>query len=505
LERNRLLRLFVSFTVVAVVAFAGVLLVARFDLRVIGYAMHTLRADDRSLALVRDAGFDWVIQVFSWLEIEPVPGEYFWEYPDSVIRACQYYNLNLAIRLDFPPEWASNSKGKEGVPVNLDAFAGFVHTVAQRYRGQVRGYIIWNEPNLGWGDRYIDPEAYVALLRVAYRAIKEADPAALVVTAGLAPTNEISDHALDDRIYLRKIYQAGAKEYFDVLGAHPHGFAYSPDDPYGAHEGLNFSRILDLRKIMVTYGDFSKPVWATELGWTVDPADPQQAWLRVTDEEQAAYLVGAFERAEGEWPWLSLICVWNLSAGLPPDDEMQGYSIVGKEYSPRPAYEALKALPKRGKWMALLWPAWLEFGKVESEYQILAPDVVVRLGDVDTFHPHWARIYGGKTPSPWWKGHFYIKGLPSDLWRLTMETMKVEERGNFVTINGYPLDPPTIPLRSKPNGVTEWVTVSFDVRPGILQEGLNTIEIKVSKRLPVYQGSYASRESIQFRNIRLMR
>ena len=65
----------------------------------------------------------------------------------------------------------------------------------------------------------------------AYPAIKQADPSALVISAGLAPTNERSERALDDRLYLRRMLQAGALPYLDALGAHPYGFAYPPDDP----------------------------------------------------------------------------------------------------------------------------------------------------------------------------------------------------------------------------------------------------------------------------------
>ena len=51
-------------------------------------------------------------------------------------------------------------------------------------------YEIWNEPNLAieWGLRQPEPQRYVDLLRTAYLAVKAADPSAVVVSAGLAPT-----------------------------------------------------------------------------------------------------------------------------------------------------------------------------------------------------------------------------------------------------------------------------------------------------------------------------
>jgi hypothetical protein len=416
------------------------------------------------------------------------------------VRACEYYGLNLVLRLDQPPNWALSGV-VDRLPVDVEAYSAFVARVAQRYQGRVEAYVIWNEPNLAreWGGRQPDPQGYVELLRAAYAAVKASDPGALVVSAGLAPSNHLDETAMDDRVFLQGMYGAGAGESFDVLGAHPYGFAYGPHDPRDAHHGLNFARLEDLREIMVSNGDGHKPVWATEVGWTTEATTEGQAWLQVTEEQQAAYLMGAFERARQEWPWLERIAVWNLSTGLEADDEKRGYSIVDDQYRPRPAYEALVAMAKSSlpEPVARSDP---ECGVVE----LLAPDVVVRLGDVDTFHPHWARIYGGEAPCRYWRGEFYL-GQPDDgAWQLSMEIMQVEEQGNLVRINGQPLEPMAIPLRGKLDFASSWSTAFLEVPPGVLRPGLNVIEVLDSPRLPVYQDAHASFESLQFRNLRLV-
>ena len=466
--------------------------------------VHTIRADDTTLRLARDAGFTWVVQLLEWREIEPVPGEYFWEYPDWLVRASEYYGLNLALRLDHPPEWAL-SHDPDGPPVAPAAYADFCGRVATRYRGRVRAYIIWNEPNLAreWAGSPPNPAAYVVLLRAAHAAIKAADPQATVVSAGLAPTNEVSEQALDDRLFLREMYAAGAQEHFDVLGAHPYGFAYPPNDPPDAHEGFNFARLAELRQIMVEAGDADTPVWATEVGWTTEPIGPEQEWLRVTEEQQADYLAGAFQKAWREWPWLELLVVWNLSAGLPADDEKRGYSIINDDYSPRPAYRVLAALFSRQKDVAPSPPRSPVPLLPGSALEILAPDVVVRLGDVDTFYPHWTRLHCRQAPCRRWRGQFYVVASGDDPWRLTMEIMQVEEHGNLVRINGHLLNPPAIPLRGKPDFASVWTVAELTVPPGVLQPGLNVIEVQLSPRLPVCQDGRARFESLQFRNIRL--
>ncbi|MFB0545380.1 MAG: hypothetical protein ACETWB_00580, partial [Anaerolineae bacterium] len=172
--------------------------------RRMGFGVHTIRADAESLALVKEAGADWVVQLFSWREIARWRGQYNWDYPDAVVRGAEFHGLKLAIRLDQHPAWARTAPAANGPPDDLNDYGDFVEAVARRYRGRIRAYIIWNEPNLAreWGGGRPDPAGYVEMLKVAYARAKAADPHCLVVSAGLAPTNHQDDQALDDRLYL---------------------------------------------------------------------------------------------------------------------------------------------------------------------------------------------------------------------------------------------------------------------------------------------------------------
>ena len=196
-------------------------------------AVHILEADDRIYRLAADGGYESIVQVFAWRDIEPTRDEWHWQQPDFAVQAADYYGLGLIIRLDHPPDWALRQTEDDGIsPFDLEANAEFVTTVAERYRGRVQGYIVWNEPNLSreWAGRPPDPAAYTALLCRAHSALKAADPGATVVSAGLARTNG-GDGALDDRLFLREMVEAGAGACLDVLGAHAYGFGHPPDDP----------------------------------------------------------------------------------------------------------------------------------------------------------------------------------------------------------------------------------------------------------------------------------
>ncbi len=320
-------------------------------------AVHTLFLDEVIAPVAAEAGFGTVVQVFPWRDLNPSPGLYTWDSSDYMVRTARAHDLDLVVRLDMPPEWAivPDEYGYGGLPFDMVAYADFVSAVAERYRGYVLGYIIWNEPNLAaeWSrsggdlpqhwesfDGWVaDPMDYVHVLCAAYDSIRAADPDAQVVAAGLAPTDEFSPRAMDDRDFLRRMYAAGAADCFDVLSVHDYGYGLSPEDERGAHGGLNLARILDLHDIMLAYND-PKPVWITELGYTVQPGSQPS----VSEQDQAAYLTGAFERVRRDWPWVEMLTVWNLCYDLPADDEMSGYSLVKPDLTPRLAYWSLREM-----------------------------------------------------------------------------------------------------------------------------------------------------------------
>jgi polysaccharide biosynthesis protein PslG len=460
------------------------------------YAIHTLPADDRSLQLARRAGFDTVVEVFSWRDIEPTRGQFHWQRSDEVVQGAAYYGLDLVVRLDQHPIWASPvTTAVNAPPEELADYTDFVRRVAERYQDLILGYIIWNEPNLAidWGGELPDPAGYTEMLKAAYQAIKEADPAALVVSAALAPTNEQSPNALDDRIFLRQMYDAGAGPYFDVLGAHPYGFAYPPDDPPGAHDSLNLARVEDLRAIMVEYGDGAKPVWATEFGWTVEATD-DRAWQVVTPQQQADYLVRTYERAAAEWPWLQLLAVWNLGGEAHP--EWGGFSLLTPEGRPRPAYHALAAMPKPAPVAPARTGRLVAQQQVARRYTVLAADSVIHLGD-SQFPPPWMPLYGVRNPSTDWRGLFYLADPGGEPWTLTVRIMQANEWGNFVWVNGVRLEP----TFGREDFSASWVAQSWPVPAEMLRPGANEVRVTIASTTPVMQDRGWRWDDLQFKEI----
>ena len=190
--------------------------------------------------------------------------------------------------------------------------------------GRIHAVEIWNEPNLSreWGDKAPNPAGYVALLKAGYEGAKRADPAVTVMTAGLTPTGTWNNEAWPDDIFLQQMYDAGAKGYFDVLGAHGAGYKAPPSmspEQVAADPSYRRPPLLHLPPGRGpaggdgANGDSAKQVWLPEFGWTSDTIHPAYAWHAVTEEQKAAYIVEAYHWALGNWtPWIGVMTLWNL-------------------------------------------------------------------------------------------------------------------------------------------------------------------------------------------------
>jgi polysaccharide biosynthesis protein PslG len=312
----------------------------------------------RTFQMLRDARVGWIRQEFPWKDIEQQARGSFvdrkfgtdtWIKYDGIVELAEQHQVRVIARLSTSPVWAHpNVPGDDLTPPDdLQDFGNFAAAVARRYRGRIAAYQVWNEPNLDreWGNRPVNAGEYVRLLEVAYRRIKEEDPDALVLSAALAPTIEQSDRALSDLIYLQQMYDAGAGDYFDVMGVQAYGLRHGPDDYRLDFGDVNFSRTLRIREILVRNGDAEKPLWASEVGWNAAPADlpfPND-YGSVSEELQARYTVRAFERARTQWPWMGVMAVWFFKRADASEAQQPWFyfRLVDPDLSPRPVFDAL--------------------------------------------------------------------------------------------------------------------------------------------------------------------
>jgi polysaccharide biosynthesis protein PslG len=322
----------------------------------------------RDLEMANEMGFGWVKQTFSWRDIEGITkGAYDWYRPDRIVEQVENAGLNLLVRIDRPPNWTVANLPPERIrdnqpPQNLQDFGDFCFALGERFKDRIAAYQVWNEPNLSreWGDQPPNPVEYTALLRICYEGIKQADPNAIVISAGLAPTGTILPAAMPDDEFLQGMYDAGAAPFFDVLGLNAPGYKAPPETSpeEGADNSLDwggnrfnvFRRVEDMRAIMVQNGDANKQVAILEMGWILQQNyHPDYEWFGVTEQQQANYLVGAYQYARENWqPWIGLMTfLYFADHGWTPEEhEQYWWSVVRPDGSTLMAYDALSQMEK---------------------------------------------------------------------------------------------------------------------------------------------------------------
>lgn len=306
---------------------------------------------DRALQMIHDSGSQWVRQHFYWNDIEPQPGVFRWDTADRIVARVSAHGLHLLAVLDTSPAWA-RAPGDQDVttapPAHVEDYARFVSEFVRRYGEQIQYVQIWDNPNIHpfWGKRVANPLEYTALLRAAAVAARSADPNIRIVSAGLAPNGEkIRGHPdYSDILFLREMYDAGARDYFDVLGAKPYGMWSGPEDRRVSPDVFNFSRVLLLRDEMLAHGDAAKPVWAVEFGWNALPAGWEGAaspWGTDREQVQSDRLAGAIRRAKSEWPWMTVLLAQDFQPNAPASDPLWGFAFVDRNWQPRLFYRTL--------------------------------------------------------------------------------------------------------------------------------------------------------------------
>ena len=199
--------------------------------------------DERKAA--QHLGFSWLRHEFNWNQVEPSKGAFRWEETDKAVETFKSRNINILGLLCYTADWARQPDAKNthaSKPADVRDFGNYVFEIVSRYKGTIKYWEIWNEPDLSWGGTV---EEYVALLKEASTAAKKADPDCVIVAPALCNLGG----------FLDGVFKAGGGKYFDILADHPYATGANLEE-----------RLARLNAIQGNYGEHKK-VWITETGF----------------------------------------------------------------------------------------------------------------------------------------------------------------------------------------------------------------------------------------------
>lgn len=243
----------------------------------------------------------------SWFELEPAKGEWHFDLLDQYIALAEQHHVEVLLTLGQTPAWASARPtekqvyrpGNAAEPKSMDVWRDYVRTVATRYKGKIRAYEIWNEPNLKLFYTGT-PEQLVQLTREAYQTLQQVDPSIIVVSPSVT----------GDVRWLSNLLKLGVGNYCDVIGFHFYVRA--------APEAM-VPLVKSVKRAEADNRIASKPVWDTEAGWG-SGFSPKP----FTPESAAAYVARAYvlnwAAGVSRFYWYSWDNHWWVALQMTADD-----------------------------------------------------------------------------------------------------------------------------------------------------------------------------------------
>lgn len=207
----------------------------------------------------------WDVGV-AWKDIHTGPDTYNWSLLDHLVDKAAGRHITYVIAAC--PRWLAKypdqghyapwlGPGSNSMPYSVDEFNKFVWNLATRYKGRIKAYEVWNEPQLAdFMYPYNDAECntLASMTKRAYSTIKSCDPAALVLAASVLP-RESSGGMNRARRYLAAMQR---KDWnVDAFTCHIY-----PEVGYGAARWGNM--LQDVVSTLKTMGTPTSKLWITE-------------------------------------------------------------------------------------------------------------------------------------------------------------------------------------------------------------------------------------------------
>jgi len=209
----------------------------------------------RHLRTARALGAKYLRCAFSWNGIEKKQGVYAWDFWDRLVAEAERHNIELIPYVAYTPEWAARP-GEDfwkQPPRDNALFAEFMEKIAARYRGRIRSWELWNEPDLReyWQGTTAE---FADLVRQGAAAVRRADPNAVIVLGGmsLGPTP----------FFTQLMQQHRIAAYVDIIAQHGYPESWHPQ----RGEAIYFGWTRDIGELIAASAS-GVDFWLNEIGY----------------------------------------------------------------------------------------------------------------------------------------------------------------------------------------------------------------------------------------------
>jgi hypothetical protein len=326
----------------------------------VGVQIHFITGHERELDMITAAGVKIVRRELEWDKVEQRIGDYDWTEYDELLRNLKHRELRAMLILtgrnaNYEPKvkWTGPQLGTDddghlsGIaaprhPESVAAFARFAAAAVKHYRAE---HVIWeieNEPNAIFWLPKPDVQEYVNLALATAKAIRSADPDAVIVGPALSgpfPTDDEGSWR-----YVKQFLSSGILQWLDGITIHAYRDGSYPPESVGS----TYAR---LRQLIDQYAPEDKksrlPILSGEWGyassWDGVSERSIDTLLAVTIQMQADFAVRQhlFNLANGV-----PLSMWYEWVNNDPDPHVtfRTMGLVTSKLERKPVYFALQTM-----------------------------------------------------------------------------------------------------------------------------------------------------------------
>jgi hypothetical protein len=298
---------------------------------------------EQDLALLARAGTSVLRVSIGWDGVEPQRGHYDFAFWDDFVARASERGIRLIPYVAYTPAWNVEGQPEDSwhqAPRDQRAFGALMERLAQRYRGRIASWELWNEPDNAdyWRGSVA---AYASLLREGAAGVRRGNPRAQVVSGGLAGRVD----------FLRELFaQPGVGAAIDVINVHAYYETWN-GEPLERLPGY----LTEVAGAARAIG--GRPIWLAEVGYSnhrrgalVSPYVRADYAYEHTLPFAAVALTRTVTLALAS-PEVQLIAWYELKdprAGATQigDDNNRHLGVAFNDHRPKPAFAALAALAR---------------------------------------------------------------------------------------------------------------------------------------------------------------
>lgn len=274
------------------------------------WALDAFDANGRTESFLKNSGTKWVREHFYTKLLEDDNEAWLARY-DDVVGRYKHDGISVVGMLAYGPDEDNQFQISD-----IGRWKRYIRFLVERYKSSIHVWQVWNEPD---SSDFLQPNTmanYRKILWSAYDVIKEVDPSATVLTAGISYPNEA---------FIKELYET-SRGHFDALALHLYYCRNYHDDPTNQELEQGLTNLYE--NVIKKYNSKEK-IWVTEMGCSTEGG--------ITEDLQKEYLMKKVPYV-ASLPYVNKVFLYTYRDRETGNSYEDHFGLIDRSMDPKPAF-----------------------------------------------------------------------------------------------------------------------------------------------------------------------